>query len=420
MILRTSSLISGSSQSSSVNQSCCVSGFGAVCNCGGGTVFCVGVNSIFPWLLGELKWIFSKGAELEFFLIGGDFWIVDFIKNPFDLLGIFCWKVIPLGVFFWFGPDVIRDDLVFNEESLFYFPEIRTTKRERVVVRSIEFNGWSIACFVTYLSAVKAEEEDGVALILSGANHERRFIWDLYGPVESGWYRKLLIEASSGTVWTSMAMVKKLVRYQKKWVNGFGIYRASRRGNILAKGYVGWKWRVIFVASFGKVGGKIATRSEAPSSGRRCRSSTKKARIASVPRLSEIVASYLLLAGRRSSPFTKHRSSQRESRARLILWQVSAALSDSPVVIDSDDLRALCSPGASPSSPVTATAPVASGCFGPALFVIPAQIAAQARKSSYQPVLHMHQLRPANPAATPARVTSGLCFSSPQSQPFIS
>ncbi|GMN32506.1 hypothetical protein TIFTF001_046603 [Ficus carica] len=95
----------------------------------------------------------------------------------------------------------------------------------------------------------KAEEEDGVALvkglcwsliqILSGANHDRRFIWDLYGPVVSGWYRKLLIEASSGTVWTSMAMVKKLVRYQKKWVNGFGIYHASRRGNILAKGYDG-------------------------------------------------------------------------------------------------------------------------------------------------------------------------------------
>ncbi|GMN60503.1 hypothetical protein TIFTF001_029599 [Ficus carica] len=39
--------------------------------------------------------------------------------------------------------------------------------------------------------------------------------------------------------------------------------------------------------------------------------------------------------------------------------------------------------------------------------VIPAQIAAQASKSSCQPVLHMYQLRPANPAATTARVISG-------------
>ncbi|GMN72991.1 hypothetical protein TIFTF001_053625, partial [Ficus carica] len=127
---------------------------------------------------------------------------------------------------------------------------MRTTKGERVVVGSVEFNGWSKACFVTYLFAIKTEEEDGVALILSGANDDRRFIWDLYRPAESGWYLKLLIEASSGTVWTSMAMVKKLILMRVFWMSMA----------LSMDFFVGFCERVILVASIRKVGGKIATR----------------------------------------------------------------------------------------------------------------------------------------------------------------
>lgn len=112
----------------------------------------------FCWLWNEVRiWIGAGNCTGAWACIGA--WAVtyiNFVENPFNLLGVLFLELFPWSIFFWFCPDFIWNNLIIDDEQFFYLSDMRISHGGKwPFIWSLNLNAGSKDYFtISYGSAV--------------------------------------------------------------------------------------------------------------------------------------------------------------------------------------------------------------------------------------------------------------------------